>query len=95
MPSFLNAALSEEDGICQISIDDSRNILYTLSEKGSIEVCDLGEKGNSFSKIEKMTQATLVNLAMNTVKYVDVKILINSILLMIIIHKTVIFVPEP
>lgn len=68
MPSFLNAALSEEDGIIQISIDDSRHILYTLSEKGSIEVCDLGEKGTSFSRITKLSQNTLVNQAMNTVK---------------------------
>lgn len=68
MPSFLNAALSEEDGVIQISIDDSRNILYTLSEKGTIEVCDLGEKGKSFSRITKLSQNSLVNQAMNTVK---------------------------
>lgn len=68
VPSFLNAALNEEDGITQISIDDSRHILYTLSEKGTIEVCDLGENGKSFSKITKMSQNTLVNQAMNTVK---------------------------
>ncbi|KAJ8921993.1 hypothetical protein NQ315_008631 [Exocentrus adspersus] len=71
VPSFLNAALSEEDGICQISIDNSRHILYTLTEKGSIEVCDLGEKGDSFSRITKISQATLVNQAMNTVKTLD------------------------
>ncbi|KAJ8971740.1 hypothetical protein NQ314_000553 [Rhamnusium bicolor] len=71
VPSFLNAALSEEDGICQISVDNSRHILYTLTEKGSIEVCDLGEKGNSFSRITKISQTTLVNQAMNTVKTLD------------------------
>ncbi|XP_056648274.1 nuclear pore complex protein Nup154 [Diorhabda sublineata] len=71
VPSFLNAALSEEDGICQISIDESRHILYTLTEKGTIEVCDLGEKGTSFSKIVKMSQTTLVNQAMSTVKTLD------------------------
>lgn len=68
MPSFLNAALSEEDGIVQISIDNSRHILYTLTEKGSIEVYDLGEKGNSLSKITRLTQTSLVNKAMSTVK---------------------------
>ncbi|CAG9854038.1 unnamed protein product [Phyllotreta striolata] len=73
VPSFINAALSEEDGITQISIDDSRHILYILTEKGSIEVCDLGEKGNSFSRISKMSQSTLVNQAMNTVKTLDSK----------------------
>lgn len=68
VPSFLNAALSDVDGIIQISIDDSRHVLYILTEKGSIEVCDLGEKGNSFSRVSKMSQGTLVNQAMNTVK---------------------------
>lgn len=68
VPSFLNAALNEEDGISQISIDDSRHILYTLSDKGTIEVYDLGEKGNSFSRVAKVSQNTLVNNAMNTVK---------------------------
>nr|CAI5847690.1 unnamed protein product [Callosobruchus analis] len=71
VPSFLNAALSEEDGICQISIDDSRHILYTLSEKGTIEVYDLGEKGNTFCRVTKMSQTLLVNQAMNTVKTLD------------------------
>ncbi|KAF7285413.1 nuclear pore complex protein Nup154 [Rhynchophorus ferrugineus] len=71
VPSFLNAALSEEDGIIQIAIDNTRHILYTLTEKGSIEVCDLGEKCNSFSRITKMSQNTLVNQAMNTVKTLD------------------------
>lgn len=68
VPSFLNAALNEEDAITQISIDDSRHILYTLSDKGAIEVFDLGENGKSFSKISKMSQSTLVNHAMNTVR---------------------------
>lgn len=68
VPSFLNAALNEDDGISQISIDDSRHILYTLSDKGTIEVFDMGEKGNSFSKVTKMSQNTLVNYAMNTVR---------------------------
>lgn len=71
VPSFLNAALSEEDSIVQISIDNSRNILYTLTEKGAIEVCDLGDKGNSFSRVTKLSQNTLVNQAMNTVKTLD------------------------
>lgn len=68
VPSFLNAALSEEDSIVQIALDNSRNILYTLTEKGAIEVCDLGEKGNGFSRVIKLSQSTLVSQAMNTVK---------------------------
>lgn len=69
MPSFINAALSEEDGIVQISIDDSRHILYTLTEKGAIEVYDMGESGNSMSKVTRLSQSSLVSKAVNTVKY--------------------------
>ncbi|RZC41057.1 nuclear pore complex protein Nup155 [Asbolus verrucosus] len=71
VPSFLNAALSEEDGIIQISIDNSRHILYVLTEKGSIEVYDLGVKGDSFGKVTKIAQSTLVNQAVNIVKTLD------------------------
>lgn len=68
MPSFINAALTEEDGIVQISIDDSRHILYTLTEKGAIEVYDMGENGNSMSRVTKISQSSLVSKAVNTVK---------------------------
>lgn len=68
MPSFLNVAFSEEDPIAKISIDNSRHILYTLTEKGSIEVFDLGERGNSLHRVTKVSQATLVQQALNIVK---------------------------
>lgn len=71
VPSFINAALSEEDGIVQIAVDNSRHILYILTEKGSIEVYDLGIKGDSFNKITKISQSTLVNQAVNIVKLVN------------------------
>nr|CAB3264505.1 nuclear pore complex protein Nup155 [Phallusia mammillata] len=45
LPSVVNVWLSEEDSLCQLSIDDTRNILYTRSEKGSITVYDLGADG--------------------------------------------------
>lgn len=67
VPSFLNA-LSDEDGLVQISVDDSRNILYTLSEKGCIEVYNLGEKGTSLCRVTKVTQNCLVQQAVNTVR---------------------------
>lgn len=68
VPSFLNVALSEEDPIIEISIDNSRHILYTLSEKGSIEVYDMGEKGDGMSRVAKVSQTSLVQQAMNIVK---------------------------
>ena len=36
MPTLLG--LAEEDSILQIEVDDSRNILYTRSEKGAVTV---------------------------------------------------------
>ncbi len=33
----MNAALSEEDPIVQLEVDDSRHILYARSEKGTIQ----------------------------------------------------------
>ncbi|KAF5299489.1 hypothetical protein FQR65_LT01071 [Abscondita terminalis] len=71
MPSFLNAALSDEDAIIQICVDNTRHILYALTEKGTIWLYDLGENGNTFSKITKLTQASLVQQATNTVKTLD------------------------
>jgi nuclear pore complex protein Nup155 len=70
MPSFLNLAFGEEDPIIQISIDNSRNILFTLSEKSCVTVFDLGESGTSTSKVTSMTQATVVQYAVGIVKWV-------------------------
>ena len=41
VPGFINAALSEDDPLVQLEVDDSRTILYTRSEKGSIQVFDM------------------------------------------------------
>lgn len=68
VPSFLNAALTEEDGIAQISIDNSRHILYTMSDKGTIEVYDMGEKGQTMSRVARISQSSLVQQAINIVK---------------------------
>lgn len=68
MPSFLNVAFSEDDPIAKIAIDNSRHILYTLTEKGSIEVYDLGDKGNTIHRVAKVGQSSIVQQAMNVVK---------------------------
>jgi len=50
MPSFLK--FTQEDPIIDIAIDESRNILYTLSDKKSvIQVYDLGDKGDMIAKV--------------------------------------------
>ena len=59
VPGFINAALTEEDPLVQIDIDDSRHILYTRSEKGTIQVFDLGSDGQQLTKIAALSQATI------------------------------------
>ena len=39
------------DPIVQIVVDNSRNILYARSEKGSLQVYYLGQDGKSLSKV--------------------------------------------
>lgn len=38
IPAFINSAIAEEDPIVQLEMDDSRNVLYSRSEKGTIQV---------------------------------------------------------
>ncbi|XP_046996559.1 nuclear pore complex protein Nup155 [Schistocerca americana] len=71
VPSFISGAFVEEDQIVQITVDNSRNILYTLTEKGSISVYDLGEDGESMSHIVTTSQSTLVQNAVNIVRTLD------------------------
>lgn len=64
----MNAALYDEDPIVKIEVDNSRHILYTLSEKGCIEVYDLGKDGSGLSRVTKMSQGKIVSLAMDIIK---------------------------
>ncbi|XP_053970658.1 nuclear pore complex protein Nup154 [Hylaeus anthracinus] len=69
VPSFVTIALSEEEAIIQISVDDSRNILYTLGDKGTVTVWDIDNDGAS--KIASLSQACLVQNAVHVVKTLD------------------------
>lgn len=69
VPSFVTMALSEEEAIIQISIDDSRNILYTLGDKGTIAVWDIDNGGAS--KITSLSQASIVLNTVHVVKTLD------------------------
>ncbi|XP_026495219.2 nuclear pore complex protein Nup155 [Vanessa tameamea] len=71
VPSFLNAALYDEDPVVKIEVDNSRHILYTLSEKGCIEVFDLGNDGEDMSKVVRLSQGKIVSLAMDIVKTLE------------------------
>ncbi|KOB76758.1 Uncharacterized protein OBRU01_03818, partial [Operophtera brumata] len=71
VPSFVNAALYDEDPIVKIEVDNSRHTLYTLSEKGCIEVFDLGHDGEGLSKVVRLSQGKIVSLAMEIVKTLE------------------------
>ncbi|GLG97236.1 Nuclear pore complex protein Nup155 [Gryllus bimaculatus] len=74
VPSFVSYAFTEEDQIVQISVDNSRNILYTLSEKGTVTVYDLGSDGKSMRRITSVSQNTIVQCAFQLVKTLDVSV---------------------
>ena len=66
MPSFVSAALYEEDALVQIEVDDSRSVLYTRSEKGVVSVFDLGRPGGNDNEtvlVCSITQAQIVQEA--------------------------------
>lgn len=68
VPSFLNSALYDEDPIVKIEVDNSRHILYTLSEKGCIELFDLGVDGEGLTRVTRLTQGKIVSSALDIVK---------------------------
>ena len=59
----MNAALSEEDPIVQLEVDDSRKIIYARSEKGTIQVFDLGQNGQGLVKVASISQQAIVKEA--------------------------------
>ncbi|RWS09239.1 nuclear pore complex protein nup155-like protein [Dinothrombium tinctorium] len=69
IPSFFT--FGEEDPIVQIEIDNSRHILYTRSEKGTIEVFDLGEDGNSIYKVAAKSLNSIVQQASYVARTID------------------------
>lgn len=72
IPSLFNFA--DIDPIVQIEVDNSRHILYTRSEKGTIEVYDLGLHGDQMYKCASKTLAALASNASQIVKTIDLKL---------------------
>lgn len=71
VPGFINISLTEEDPLLQISIDQSRSILYTRSEKGTIQIFDLGEDGSGMSRVATVPLSTTVQTASNIAGTID------------------------
>ncbi|KAG7173878.1 Nuclear pore complex protein Nup155-like [Homarus americanus] len=64
-------AFSEDDPINQVEVDDSRHILYTLSDKGTITVYDLDSDGKSISRVTSVPHNNIMNAALQVAKTVD------------------------
>ncbi|KAA8584581.1 hypothetical protein FQN60_008366 [Etheostoma spectabile] len=71
VPSVLQFSFSEDDPIVQIAIDNSRNTLFTRSEKGVLQVYDLGADGQGMSRVATMSQNSIVAAAGNIARTID------------------------
>ncbi|CAG9806092.1 unnamed protein product [Chironomus riparius] len=67
LPGFLKGFT--DDAIMKIVIDNQRFLLYTLTEKGAIEVWDLQD--NSARRVMRLSQNDVTNAAVNHIKTVD------------------------
>uniref|UniRef100_A0A672ZBR6 Nucleoporin 155 n=1 Tax=Sphaeramia orbicularis TaxID=375764 RepID=A0A672ZBR6_9TELE len=71
VPSVLQFSFSEDDPIVQIAIDNTRNTLFTRSEKGVLQVYDLGADGQGMSRVATMSQNSIVAAAGNIARTID------------------------
>uniref|UniRef100_UPI00358E3E7A nuclear pore complex protein Nup155-like isoform X2 n=1 Tax=Myxine glutinosa TaxID=7769 RepID=UPI00358E3E7A len=71
IPAVLQFSFSEEDPLMQIAVDHSRHILYTRSEKGTIQVFDLGSDGQSTSRVASLSHGTIASAAVNIARTVE------------------------
>jgi nuclear pore complex protein Nup155 len=71
IPSFINEAFSEVDPVIQMVQDESRHNLYTRSEKGSIDIYDLGTGGQAMSRVAFINISNIVKSATNIARTVN------------------------
>ncbi|XP_024917828.1 nuclear pore complex protein Nup155 [Cynoglossus semilaevis] len=71
VPSVLQFSFSEDDPIVQIAVDNSRNTLFTRSEKGVLQVYDLGTDGQGMSRVATLSQNSIVAAAGNIARTID------------------------
>ncbi|XP_043641308.1 nuclear pore complex protein Nup154 [Drosophila teissieri] len=70
VPSFLKV-FSEVDPIERIEIDNSRKLLYVLTEKGSIEAWDISTDYTNARRLGRITQSDITNQAVSLITTVD------------------------
>ncbi|KAF1434426.1 hypothetical protein FQV22_0004963, partial [Spheniscus magellanicus] len=71
IPSLLQFTFSEDDPVVQIAIDNSRNTLYTRSEKGVLQVYDLGQDGQGMTRVTSLSQNAIVSAAGSIARTID------------------------
>uniref|UniRef100_A0A8D0KRI5 Nuclear pore complex protein Nup155 n=1 Tax=Strix occidentalis caurina TaxID=311401 RepID=A0A8D0KRI5_STROC len=71
IPSLLQFTFSEDDPVVQIAVDNSRNILYTRSEKGVLQVYDLGQDGQGMMRVTSLSQNAIVSAAGSIARTID------------------------
>ncbi|XP_042202549.1 nuclear pore complex protein Nup155, partial [Callorhinchus milii] len=71
VPSVLQFTFSEDDPIVQIAIDNSRNILYTRSERGVLQAYSLGQDGHGMSRVASLSHTSIVTAAGNIARTID------------------------
>uniref|UniRef100_A0A8C0EQX2 Nucleoporin 155 n=1 Tax=Bubo bubo TaxID=30461 RepID=A0A8C0EQX2_BUBBB len=71
IPSLLQFTFSEDDPVVQIAVDNSRNILYTRSEKGVLQVYDLGQDGQGMTRVTSLSQNAIVSAAGSIARTID------------------------
>ncbi|XP_055597782.1 nuclear pore complex protein Nup154 [Uranotaenia lowii] len=62
---------SENDSISKLTIDNSRKLLYALTEKGAIEAWDIGGDSNSVKRIARVTQNEIASSAGNVLRTIE------------------------
>lgn len=67
VPGFLKV-FSEADSVAKIVTDNTRQLLYVLTEKGAIEAWDIGADASDTRRIARLTQNDIVHQASNILK---------------------------
>lgn len=73
VPGFLKV-FSDTDSISKIVVDNTKRLLYVLTEKGAIEAWDMGEDSSTMKRIARITQNDIAYHAGNVLKTVDASV---------------------
>ncbi|CAI6369245.1 unnamed protein product [Macrosiphum euphorbiae] len=72
LPSFLTYAITEPSAIIEVAVDNTRHILYTLTENSSIEMYDLGSDGKSTSRIVSLSHSNLEHQVSKLLRTIEI-----------------------